>query len=115
MSGPQNELQMLRCVGGCSHAYALSKRKALWFFQEVDNEFISSSPKQRDEVEYIHSDVILVKYFEGRFAAGVPLPFLVGAGLHQPGTHPGHFGAVYQDRMRFDSSNTPGLYAQYYG
>ena len=111
---PEEGQKLLRrCVGACAHAYALSKRRALWFYQEAMNALVTSSPDERDKVGSIHADIILAKLFESRYAAGVPLPYLVGAGLHQPGTHPTHFGAVYQDRRQFGSELAPGAYAQY--
>jgi hypothetical protein len=76
--------------------------------------FVTVAPEERDLVGYIHSDVVLSKFFQGRYQAGRLLPYLVGAGLHQPTTHPSHIGAVYQDRQHFESVLTPGAYQKLY-
>jgi hypothetical protein len=87
-----------RCSGACSHAYAVTKSRAMWFYDEVESVYVTARRNARTTFDFLHWDQQKPVYFEERAKAGAPLPFLIGAGLHQEGAVAGHIGAVYQDR-----------------
>jgi hypothetical protein len=94
-----------RCAGACSHAYAVTKRRAMWFYDEVESVYVTARPNARTNFHFLHWDQQKPVYFEERAKGGVPLPFLIGAGLHQEGTDAHHLGAVFQDRAVFPTLN----------
>jgi len=73
----------------------------MWLYDEVESVYVTARPDARTNFDFLFWDQQKPVYFEERAKAGVPLPFLIGAGMHQEGSVAGHLGAFYQDRATF--------------
>lgn len=91
-------IKVQHCSGACAHAYAVTKRRALWLYDDLRAVHPVSSENNTD---YYYMDVQFLYGFRGLPFEQQPL--LLGSDVHQPGTSPDWFGVVFQDWVTFPS------------